>query len=255
MKRIIPFILALMLVACMLAFTSCESVESALEKADKALKEKPYTVSMSMDFECDDKTLNTIFDAMSVEVPINIDGDNVSMDMSMDVAGQSLGMKMSVVDKVLYSSVDMGALGSTKMKATLNDEQLKEFIRENTAEMPVDYFQFEELKQEKKDGKEIITCSGITTEGLTALNKEMSDALVNMGADAAVGDISFVITLADGKYESVALTCSYTVTIQGKAYTVSMTMNAKYEYQDVAAITAPADADSYTEVNYSDIMG
>ncbi len=255
MKKIVSVMLALVLVACMFALTSCDSVKPALEKADKALKEEPYVVKMSMDFECDDQTLNAVFDAMSMEIPITVDGDNMSMDLTMDLMGQSIGAKMSVVDKVLYSNVDMGALGSTKMKATLNDEQLKEFASENGAEMPVDYFQFEKLEMEKKDGKQVITCSGITTEGLTALNEQMGEAVKAMGAEAAAGDLSYVITLADGKYETVALTCSYSITVEGKTYTVSMTMNAKYEYKDVAKVTAPSDADTYIEVGYDDIAG
>ncbi len=254
MKKIVSVMLALMLVACMLAFTACESVESSLEKADKALKEAPYTVKMSMDFECDDQTLNTVFDALSMEIPVTVDGDNMAMELSMDVMGQKIGTKMSVVDKVLYSSVDMG-ITSVKMKATLNDEQLKEFVSENSAEMPVDYLQFEELKMEKKDGKDVITCSGITTEGLTALNNQLAETMEAMGAEAAAGDLSYVITLADGKYESMALTCSYSITMSGKTYTVSMTMNAKYEYENVAKVTAPADADTYTEVSYDQIKG
>ena len=142
-----------------------------------------------------------------------------------------------------------------KMKATMNDENYKEFIEENGAEMPVDSAQFESLTLETVDGKQVITCSGITTEGLTELNKVLADALTEMGAEAAVGDLSYILTIADGKYESMALTVSYSVTVAGQTYTVSMTMNAKYTYADVEPITAPADADKYTEVNFDEILG
>ncbi len=254
MKKLLSVMLALMLIVGTLAFTSCESVESTLEKADKALAEKPYTVTMDMDFECDDATLNAIFDALSMEIPLTVDGDNVSLDMEMDVMGQSVGMKMLVVDKVLYSSVDLG-ITQTKMKATLDDTQLKEFMDENATTMPVDYLQFEELKMEKKDDKQVITCSGITTEGLSELNKTMSESLEALGAEAAAGDISFEITLKDGKYDTMTMTCSYSVTIEGKTYTVGMTTNATYAYKDVAKITAPTDADSYQDVSYDQIVG
>ncbi len=254
MKKIISVMLSLMLAVCMLTFTSCETVEDTLKKADQALLDNPYIVTMSMDFECDDETLNQVFDAMSVEVPVTVDGDNVSMDMSMDIMGQKVGMNMVVVDKILYSTIDLG-ITSTKIKATLNDEQFKEFMSENAENMPVDYLQFETLTMEEKDGKQIITCTGITTEGLSELNKVMTDSLTSLGAEAAVGDLSYVLTLKDGKYENMALTCSYSVTVAGKTYSVSMTMNAAYTYKDVAEITAPADAASYTEVDYSDILG
>ena len=57
------------------------------------------------------------------------------------------------------------------------DDENKEFLEENGAEMPVDSTQFESLTLETVDGKQVITCSGITTEGLTAMNDLLSDAL------------------------------------------------------------------------------
>ncbi|MBQ9151713.1 MAG: hypothetical protein IJX72_05635 [Clostridia bacterium] len=258
MKKIISIVLLIAMVAmsaCM--FASCEALTaaSAIEQADKALTEVPYTVTMSMDFECDDATLNQVFDAMSMEIPVTVDGDNMYMSMSMDIMeGMSASVNMTVADKVLY--YDMSLFGqNTKMKTTLNEEQYKEFTEENGSEMPIDSANFETLTLETVDGKQVITCTGITNEGLTAMNDLLAESLTSMGAEAAVGDLSFVLTIADGKYESMALTASYSVTVEGQTYNVAMTMNAKYTYENVQPITAPADADKYTEVSYDDILG
>jgi hypothetical protein len=48
---------------------------------------------------------------------------------------------------------------------------------------------------------------------------------------------------------------TYTVTVEGTTVSTTMTMNAKYAYDDVKPITAPADADSYEEADYDDLMG
>ena len=141
------------------------------------------------------------------------------------------------------------------MKATLSEEQYKEFMEDSNSEMPIDAASFETLTMETVDGKQVITCTGISTEGLTAMNDLLSESLAAAGAGASVGDLSFVITIADGKYESMALTAAYSVTIEGQTYTVSMTMNATYTYEEVQPITAPADADSYEEVNFDELMG
>lgn len=258
MKKIISVVLLIAMIAmstCL--FASCEAVTaaSAIEKADKALTEGPYTVTMSMDFECDNAQLNAIFDAMTMEFPITVDGDNMQMNMSMDIMeGVSASVSMTVVDKVLYSNTSVA--GQTmKMKATLSEDDYKEFIKENGAEMPIDSANFETLTLETVDGKQVVTCSGITSEGTEALNKLLADSLSGMGADASIGDLSYVLTIADGKYESMALTVSYSITVAGQTYTVSMTMNAKYSYAEVAPITAPADADTYSEVSFDQIMG
>ncbi len=255
MRKFLSLMLAVLLVGSMFIMTSCENPVGLLEKADKALKEAPYTVTMSMDFECDDDNLNKIFDLLTMEVPVTVDGENLSMSLEMEILGQTIGSKMILVDKVLYTEADAGIM-QLKTKSTLDDTQLKEFLADNNAEMPISHVQFKEFKMEKKDGKTVIACTGISTDGIAALDSLLADTLKAAGAEAAAGDLSFVITLKDGKYESMALTCSYSVTAEGETKTVSMTMNAKYAYENVETITAPADADSYTEVAYgADLLG
>ena len=257
MKKILSIaLIAAMIAMSVCVFASCDVAvaSSAIAKADKALSEGPYIVTMSMDFNCDSAELNQVFDAMSMEIPITVDGDNMALKMSTEAMGMSMDIGMTVVDKVLY--YDMSLFGqSMKMKATMSEENYKEFLEENGTEMPVDSTQFETLTLDVVDGKQVITCTGITTEGLDNLNKVLGDSLTSIGAEAAVGDLSYVLTIADGKYESMVLTVSYSVTVDGETYTVSMTANAKYTYTEVKPITAPADADKYTEVSFDEILG
>ncbi len=254
MKKILSLALALMMLVSVFALTSCEKEpKELLDDAAKALAEKPYTMTMKMDFQTENAQIQEVFDMMNMEIPITVDGDNVAMDMSMDMMGQSIALKMTIVDKVLYYSMSAGGMGA-KMKATLNDEQFAEFKGENGAEMPVDYSHFGELTAEKKDGKTVITCTGITDEGKKALNDQMASSL-GEGGTATVGDLSYTITLKDGKFESMNLSCTYTVSVSGISISATMNMSATYEYKDVAAITAPADAADYQEMPYDQIQG
>lgn len=254
MKRILSILLLLTL--CLSVFASCDTLTAttAIAKAEKALEDTPYTITMSMDFACEDATLNQVFDALSMAVPVTVDGENLHMDMSTEFMGISAGVTMTVVDKVLYSNTTI-LDQNIKVKATLSDEDYQKFMQENNSDMPVSADNFETLTLETKDGKQIITCAGITTEGLTAMNELLSESLTAMGAEAAVGDITMTATIADGRYESMSLTASYTVTAAGETHTVSLTMNAVYSYEDVQPITAPADADSYTDVSFDEIVG
>lgn len=256
MKKILSIALALMLVASLFAFTSCGEKEpkEMLQDADKALSGKPYVMTMKMNFNSDNADMKEVFEMMNMEIPVTIDGNNMAMDMSMDLMGQTISTKFTLVDKSVFMNVSAAGM-SVKQKATLNDEQIKEFIGENGAEMPVDYTQFANLAAEKKDGKTVITCTGITDEGKKAINDEMASSLESLGGTATLGDLSYVITLKDGKYESMNLTCSYTATVMDESITVSMTMGATYSYDNVAAVAAPSDAADYTEVSFDDIMG
>ncbi len=258
MKKIISVLLLVAMVAMSaLAFASCEAVTaaSALAKADKALTEAPYTVTMSMKFNSDNAEMNAIFDAISMDIPVTVDGKNLAMDMSMEImAGMSADLKMTVVENVLY--YDMSLMGeAVKMKATLNEEQYKELMEDSNSQMPITSANFETLTLETKDGKQVITCTGITAEGTQAMNDLLGDIQTTTGGQVSVGDLSFTITIADGKYESMTLTAAYTVTVEGETVSVSMTMEADYAYENVSPVTAPADADAYQEMSYDDLMG
>ncbi|MBQ4136349.1 MAG: hypothetical protein IJD73_04705, partial [Clostridia bacterium] len=159
-----------------------------------------------------------------------------------------------VFDKVLY--YDMAVAGqNVKMKATMNEEDYAEFLKENSAEMPVTPEQFETLTLETKEGKQVVTCTGITEEGRKALNDILGETMGSIDASAAIGELSYVITISDGKYESIAMSVAYSVTVAGETVNVSMSMNAGFSYENVSAVTAPADASSYTEADLDDLLG
>lgn len=252
MKKILVLILALAMTCGMLV--SCENAQSLLEKADAALENTPYTLTMTMNFECDDEELNEIFSVMNMEIPVTIDGNNLAMDMSMDMAGYAVDMKVTVADMVMY--YDMSMIGqSIKMKAEMNEEQYKEFLADSNTEMAVNPEDFSELTVESKDGKKYIACAKISEEGLKELNDIMKDTIDAIGGEASVSDISYGVTLNDGKYESMDMTCVYSVTVLGETYNVTFKLGAEFSYDNVAEITAPADADTYQDMSFDDIMG
>jgi hypothetical protein len=254
MKRFLPILLALSLLVCL--FASCDTLTAAaaMTKAEKALEDIPYTVTVSMDFACEDETLNAVFDALSLELPVTVDSENLHLDMSTEVMGFKTGITMTVVDKVLYANTTV-MNQSVKLKATLTEENYEEFIKDNNTELPVTAESFETLSMEVKDGKQIVTCSGISTEGLTAMNDHLADTFKALGAEAAAGDLTLVATISDGLFESLTLNATYSVTVEGETHTLSLTMNAEYSYEDVQPITAPTDADSYEDVGFDGIMG
>lgn len=256
MKKIISIALMIaMLAMSVCAFASCEAVTaaSAIKKADQALLDAPYTMTMSMNFKSDNAEVNEIFEAMSMEIPVTVDGKNVFVDVSTEAMGMTVSVKMTLVEKVLYYSMDfMGE--SIKQKATLTDEQYEEFNKDSGTQMPINSANFETLTLETVDGKHVITCTGITAEGTEELNKMLADSLDDT-AKASLDNLSFKITIADGKYESIALSVDCAVTVAGETVTTTLAMTAKYAYDNVKPVTAPADADSYEEADYDDLMG
>ena len=251
MKKFLALILVLSLICCTLV--ACDTPQSLIEKANAALQNEPYQMTMKMEFSSDNKDLNEIFSIMNMEVPVTVDGKNIAMDMSMDIMGTSAGVEVIVADMMMYYNIEvMGQ--QVKMKATMNEEQYKEFMAENNTEMMVNPEDFGELTVEKKDGKKYIACAKISNEALEELNEMMEEALDAVDGKAAVKEVSYGVMLADGKYETMDMTCVYTVTAGGETYTVTFKLGAAFTYDSVAKITAPADADQYQRVDFGQLM-
>ena len=252
MKKVLALVIALTLMCGMLV--SCGSPESLLEKADAALQKAPYEITMRMDFECDNAEMNQVLSALNMEIPMIVDGKNISMDMNMNLSGYTAKAEVTVADMVVYYNMEV-MNQNVKMKATMDEEQYQKFMAENNSSMAVNYGDFGVLTVEKKDGKKYISCSEINEEGLKELNDMMKDSLKSLGGEATVSDVSYVVTLKDGKYESVDMTCTYSVTIYGQTVNITFTLGTEFSYDNIEKITAPADADTYQETSFDDLIG
>ena len=266
MKRFFALVLTIALICC--TFASCDDVlamilpgmandpNRLIEKADKALTEAPYAVTFKMNLESNHKNVHDKLAVLNSEIPATIDGENMSINMSTKSGGYTIDMNMIVVDKVMYYS--MTVLGKTaKAKVDMNDEQYEEFLKEYEPELAIGPDDFGELTVEIIDDKQYISCSQLTQSGTKKINDMMEENFENTGVKTELSftGLSFTIVIADGKYESVEVIGGYDIKIDGGTYTVTCTMITEFSYDDVEAVTVPADADEYKEYDYDDLMG
>lgn len=258
MKKLIVLVMILALTCGLLS--SCiggaePTAEALVSNAEEALAEAPYTLTMKMNFACDNEEVNEILSAMNMEIPVTVDGKNLAMDIEMSMMGESVSATATVVDMVMYYDINVAGQ-SIKMKATMNEEQYNEFMAEQgVMNMMVKPEDFGSLTVEKKDGKNHIACGAITAEGLEKINGVVAGSLGEDGATAEFDNIAYEIVLNDGKYESMVLDCDYSVTVGGVTCNIDFSISAEYTYEGVAKVVAPADAASYTEMDFDEIMG
>ena len=82
----------------------------------------------------------------------------------------------------------------------------------------------------------------------------MEDMLAEFDAEVSASNTVLSVVIKDGKYSSATLSCDYAVTIDGERMEIQMESRMDYVYDGIKKIVAPADADSYDEVTYEDIM-
>lgn len=252
MKKILALILLLVL-ACS-TLTSCEDPEEILAQADAALAEAPYKMTMRMNFECDDDKIDQLFSSMNMVIPVTVDGKNVEMNMKMDVLSYTADINVSIVDMVMYYKISLPGQ-SVKMKASLNEEQYQEFMADSNAEMMLDPKDFGELTVEEVDGKKHITCGEISEEAKKELNDMIENSLNGLSTDVALDNVTFDVTINDGKYESMNMSCVYSVVIDKKTYKITYNLDAEYSYEWISKVIAPSDANKYMEVDFEQIGG
>ena len=253
MKKILSIILSLtMILSGICLLSSCDIADAAktVQKADKALTETPYIMTISLDFSSDNSYLSPTLEALNTSVPVTVDGENMSFAMNLD----SSNFEMLIVDRVLYYNFNL--LGQdVKVKSTVSDEYYTELRSKGGISMPVSVSHFENMSMETRNGKKVITCSGISDEGRNLVDKSLLDTVGEINDEMDLVDLSFVLTIANGKYESMALNVTYNTVLADQSTTVTTSMTATFTYDGVAHLTAPADAADYTEIDIEDLLG
>ena len=140
------------------------------------------------------------------------------------------------------------------MKATLDEEAYNELVSESNAEMIINPEDFASLDVETKDGKKYIACAEISDEALAELNDVMEQALKSVNGKATVNDIVYSVTLNDGKYESMDMTCFYSVTVSDKTCDVTFKLSADFAYDNIEEVVAPSDASEYQEADLDNFL-
>jgi hypothetical protein len=250
-KKIIAFVMILALLCAML--TSCSEAESLLRKADNFLEDEPYTMTFEVGFESDDPKLNKAFSDFDMEIPVTVDGKNISMDMSMRYNGYNANAKIIVYDMVMYCDITAGRQNA-KVKADISDSQYDTLMIDSGAQMPLEIDDFADITVSRMNGKEIITCKNVSQRGLRILNEKIEDNVKSLDGEAKVSDVKFVITLNDGKYEYMSFVCLYKINVDDEIYDIKIKMSADFSYEDAKKITKPSDASKYEEMSFDDLM-
>lgn len=245
-------IIALLLVVLMsvFAFASCggggndddkpKTAAEVIADADAALESTAYQMTLSFDLTSDNEEANDAFQSMLGDMTMvnSVNGDDLKLDMSM--MGMTVGLVY--VDGVVYLNS-----GSEKVKFAATEEQLAEITSTTTMGVDISATDFNTLTLEEVDGKQVVTATDIKPEAEEKLDSMFGMSLVE---DVDISDLALVATVKDGKYESLVVSFSYTTS----GITVTANVTSAFTYNNVA-ITAPADAATYTETTFDEIYG
>ena len=238
-KRIISALLVISLFA--IGLSSCGLFSDPAElvaEADTALGEKAYTMRTAVQYESTDaKMAEAIASFTNPAVLTEVNGDSFRISMLFEKDGRENGVIYTYVDGVLYTELD--ELGvTTKTSETVTDLDKNTLRSELGAGATLSVDDFESAKAVTANGESLITCTDIKDEPLDSLVEALADQMPE-GTVVAIKDTSLIITISDGLYKNILLTCSYVITTADAVYTLDMTYVSEFTYGDVDEITAP----------------
>ena len=254
--RLSALLLALVLtISCL---SACDGFgNQGNSQADENLQTDVYTVTTEIKFATDDNKMKDAVNGMNSTLVTNVDHDNFKIAVDAATGNASVNNEYILVDGVLYHAISLtlGEFTSNSYKKATFDVAEKEDILYNygAASLDIDYF----LTQDLYEGanSKTYTCTDINDEALKGLDAMYSARLSSLGGSVEIANVEYIVEYASGRVTSSTLSISFVISIDGTSYTVIMRQYSGYDYTNQQSVTAPENADSYTEVSYEDIIG
>lgn len=259
--KIVSLILAISLLLSSL--TSCgRTVEELVEKADKILEEKPYVIEVDIDYRTNDQDVAGIFDQLerSETVMYFKDGNlRARNDLSIDYGeGDTKFISTyTVVDGILYFNINYTTDGVTrdvKSKAAIDADKKAELENKLSLVGGIGASDFSDVILVRDEDEYEIVCLGVSDEKQIELEKLLISQLESTAGSVKMTDVKMVIELDGRKYDTVTVYVEYNVVINGKNYSVGMTVELEYEYDARFDVTVPADASEYLDADIETLV-
>ncbi len=254
MKKRIAWILSVILTLslCTASMTSCLGEDSAL---DGQTPLEAYTAAL--------EAINTsknyeMVSEQEISMKMNVAGQTVDQEQTqtieqkmngdniyVKVGGSALEMETWYVDGMLYTSTS-GVKAKAKISLEEYQEQYMGESESTILDIPDDWF--DGVKFETKDGKKCLEFA-ISGEQYSSLVGNVFDSMGLGEMDGSISDVTYCVYFdADGNISKILCDFSMEFTMQGIEVEATYHTVSTLKVGSVEEITAPADADSYTDV-------
>lgn len=241
MKKLIKMILCCFMSICLFACSSKQEVIDDKQVVIDALKKTNELEFVDLDMDMSMK-----FMGMTIDVPINskmISKDNKATAMSMSTSVMGQDIEMSYIDGYIYMSV-----AGMKFKGSATEE---EFIEYSEMNYSLDESMILDAKK-MEDGSYNVVLNNDAANDLTgslegSLGEMENNEIKNMTYNVKINK--------DGYVSDFSIIMDLSAVIEATSYDINATINCKYNnIGQTFEITVPEDADSYEEVDISELM-
>lgn len=257
------------LVCCFLVLSTCSSCAKSFDKrmeiANEKVIKKPCVIEVELDFNCSDATVSGIFEQLerSESSVYFKDGrlkavNELKIDDGTDV--YSYYTSYTVAGGVLYADINYAINGDAasdpkKVCADISEEEAKRLAGDTCIIGDVSTSGFSVVTESKSGRKRVAVYSDPSDDNRRALEQIMTEQLEGSCDSVVLKWAELTIEIEKKKYNFVAITAKYDVTIKGTTYPVEMTVELDFDYDKRLNVYPPEDTSVYPKGDLKNIIG
>lgn len=243
--------LALVIIITVSALASCHLFEGELQT-------EKYVADVRIVYAADDEAMRAVIDSMSASSVLYVDGDNVKVDTQTVSTGVMINDSYVYVDGVIYHAKDVLVntnSASSYEKADMPAASRDALIAKIGTGANIGLSDFETQETNSSGDTTEYVCSDLNDDAKQSLQDIFAARFAGLDAAVQLDGAEYILETYKGRNTSSALSCHFTIMMSGHTYNITMHIYYDYDYEAEVNISAPQDADKYTQVSYEDIIG
>lgn len=262
LNRIVSILLAAVLLVSSL--TSCSRTpEELIARAEDTLTKKAYVVEVDIDYHVTDSTVAGIFEQLERSETTLYFKDGLFKSVNEQTIDDGEDVyhffyEYVLADGVLYCvttySVDGYDNDTQKGKSQIDDGEAASFIGAQMIIGDVSEDDFKGATLVKKGSDVYLSCQNVSDEMYIALEKALVSQMEGVSKSVKATSAKMSVELDGKRYDTITVECTFDVVISDKTYSVGMTVELEFEYDERFEIEAPKDPSTYNLVELEELI-
>lgn len=238
---------------------SCDIIGQGNNGNNQNLQTDKYTLTVTTQFATNDEKMKSAINALgAANYVINVDGDDLQLENSTELQGASVDNSYIYVDGTLYhaQTVSVGDKQlSSYEKSIMTVEEREALVSNLGTGASIGIGDFLDQQMNTFGATTTYICSEMDEESKASLSEIYEKKFAAIGAEVIIDSASYQLEVLNGRNHKSVLSCDFVIILDGEEYKLTVHTYYTYDYDAEFSISAPENADRYTETSTEDIIG
>ena len=238
---------------------SCVDPNNTGDGDQTPLQSDRYVANISIRYATNDAKMKGTIDAIGTPTStLTVDGDDLKIVTTAELKDISTSNEYIYVDGVLYQAKSLNVSDKSVTlleRATVGEDQRDSLISKAGPGAAIGIGDFLNFEINTYGDITEYNCNEMLEDSKESLRQIISKSFDGFGAIVVIQSAVYKLEIKNDRNHSSVLSCNLVITMDGVDYEVTMHLYYDYNYDAEVSITAPENADAYTEVSSDDIIG